>query len=269
MTPRARRAGPILYAHRGAAAWLPENTLPSFRRALASGADALEMDVHLCRDGHVVVAHDPDGRRTAGVAGRIRECSLAEIRSWNVGRTFVDREGSRPGRHAQFVVPTMDEVHAELDGVPLNIDVKDWRPDIVPAVLRVIERRGAVDRVCLASFYSHILFHLRRRGYGGALALGREEVVALKFLPLALLRRLCVHSRAAQVPTRVGPIDFAQPSFVKKCRALDMTLDFWTINDPDAASKLLALGADGIMSDDPELIAPVVSRYRAARGVSA
>src|SRR5262249_25025255 len=77
---------PVLYAHRGASAELPEDTLPAFLRALEAGATALETDAHLTRDGHVVLSHDPDGRRTAGDPRLLRRVTLAEARTWNLGR---------------------------------------------------------------------------------------------------------------------------------------------------------------------------------------
>src|SRR6478609_1566660 len=72
----------IVYAHRGAAAERPENTLPSFRRALELGADALETDVHLTADGEIVASHDEDGARMTGVARALRSTTLVEIQSW-------------------------------------------------------------------------------------------------------------------------------------------------------------------------------------------
>ena len=73
-----------LYGHRGAPAHLPENTLPAFERALADGANSLEIDVHPTADGHFVVAHDPDGQRMAGVAEDIRSSTLDQVKKWNV-----------------------------------------------------------------------------------------------------------------------------------------------------------------------------------------
>ena len=76
---------PRLYAHRGAAVELPENTLPAFRLALELGADAIETDAHLTRDGHVVLSHDPTGRRMCGISTPIERATLDEVRSWNAG----------------------------------------------------------------------------------------------------------------------------------------------------------------------------------------
>src|SRR5687768_7474650 len=129
--------GPRLYAHRGAAAEEPENTLPSFRRALEHGADALEMDLHMTADGHVVVSHDPDGFRMAGVHAEIRRSMLTDVRRWDVGWGFV-RDGARPFAGRRYHMPTLEEVLVELPGVPLNIDVKQSRPDMVGRVVSLL-----------------------------------------------------------------------------------------------------------------------------------
>src|ERR1700689_2026557 len=114
---------PRLYAHRGAAVELPENTLPAFRLALELGADAIETDAHLTRDGHVVLSHDPSGERCAGVPRAIRQSTLAEVRAWDMGHAFRERHPGAPAE--RFLIPTLDELLTQLPGVPLNVDVKD------------------------------------------------------------------------------------------------------------------------------------------------
>lgn len=227
-----------LYAHRGAAAERPENTLPSFRRALELGADALEMDLHATSDGVVVVSHDPDGGRLAGVAREIRRVSLSELRTWDVGG----------GAH----IPTFAEVLEEFPDVVVNVDIKQRVPDIVPAVVDVVRRMSAEERVIIASFHSDTLRRVRALGYRGQTSLGREEVLAVRVLPLAALRRIRGRlGDAAQVPVVAGPFRLASAEFIDKCHAAGLRVDFWTINDVTQARALVALGADGIMTDDP------------------
>src|SRR5579872_3898446 len=120
--PRAH--APLLFAHRGASRELPENTLPAFRRALEVGATALETDVHMTRDGHLVLSHDPTGARMAGVARAIRDATLAEVRGWDAGVGFVDEEGRRPFAGRGFRFATLEELLEEWAGVPVNVDAK-------------------------------------------------------------------------------------------------------------------------------------------------
>ena len=81
--------GPLLYAHRGASLKCPENTLPAFERALAAGADVLELDVHPTSDGVFVVSHDPTAERVAGVARALADASWATVSSWDAGAGFA------------------------------------------------------------------------------------------------------------------------------------------------------------------------------------
>lgn len=227
-----------LYAHRGAAAERPENTLPSFRRALELGADALETDLHATSDGAIVVAHDPDGARLAGVPREIRGVTLAELRKWDVGG------GAR--------IPTLEELLLEFPDVIVNVDIKQRVPDIAPAVVALVKRLGAEERVIIASFDSRTLRRVRALGYRGQTSLGREEVLAVRLLPVPALRRLRRHlGDAVQVPVVAGPFRLGTAEFIEKCHAVGLRVDFWTINDVAQARALAALGADGIMTDDP------------------
>src|SRR4051794_600497 len=113
-----------LYAHRGAAAEQPENTLPSFALALELGADALEMDVHATSDGVLVVSHDSDGARMAGCNLPFRAVPWSLVREWDAGKGFVAPDGSRPFAGRGIHVPTLEEVVLAFPGVPLNVDLK-------------------------------------------------------------------------------------------------------------------------------------------------
>jgi glycerophosphoryl diester phosphodiesterase len=247
-----------LYAHRGAAAERPENTLPAFRRALELGADALETDAHLTRDGQVVVAHDPDGLRMAGVGRAIRDCTLAQVQTWDAGWGFVDAAGKRPFAGQGIRVPTLEELLRELPGALLNVDVK--QPDMVPAILALLERSRAQERVQLASFSSATLRRIRRLGYPGVTSLGMWEAARLVFSPLPLLRLFPLGGVRAQVPLRYAGLPIARAPFIARCHALGIAADFWTVNEPAEALRLVSIGADGIMTDDPAKVAPALGK---------
>jgi glycerophosphoryl diester phosphodiesterase len=214
-----------LWGHRGAPAELPENTLESFRRALERGANALELDVHLTRDG---VPHVPEP---------IRELSLAQVQRWDVGRGFR--------------MPTLDDVLAELPAVPLSVDLKPRALSSIDPVLGVIRRHRAEQRVTVASFHDPVIRAVRRRGYAGPTAFARGEIVRLFAVPAALGRLAAPAGTGVQIPVRQGPIVLGTKRFVAKCHALGLRVDFWTIDDPAEAERLLELGADGIMTNDP------------------
>lgn len=237
-----------LFAHRGASAEAPENTMSAFRRALAiSGVNALELDVHGTRDGHVIVSHDPTARRMAGIDVAWHDITLAEAQKLNMGEDTC--------------VPTLEEILTALPPVTLSIDIKQLWPPITKRVIQIIRTHHAEDRVVLASFHWANLIALRLYGYRGQIALSSFEVIAIAILPRAMLKLLPL-GNCAQIPERAGPFLFANAKFIKKCHDLGIRVDFWTINDPQRAIELLDLGADGIMTDDPKLIAPVFADRR-------
>ena len=225
-TARAR-----VYAHRGASRELRENTMPAFRRALELGADALETDVHATADGVLVASHDPDGARVFGEPRRIAECSWSEVRAWGM--------------------PSLEEVVTSFPGVPMNVDLK---VDVAALAVELMRRLNAEEQVTLASFRSSTLRRVRALGYRGPTSLGRSEVTRLVSLPAAVQRGLLApKGSAAQLP-----LSLARPWVIRRCHALGLRVDYWTVNEPALARNLVALGADGIMTDDPAAIVPAL-----------
>lgn len=237
-----------LYAHRGCSLELPENTMPAFQRAVDLGVDALELDVHLTRDGHPLVSHDPTAARMAGRAVAWRDLDLAEAQALDVGQAWRGRPGVDPA--ARFAPPSFEEVITTFPAVRLNVDIKQWSPPMVKPLLALLRRLRAEDRVTLASFQLRTLLEVRRRGYGGETAMAQAEVAGLLALPRRLIRSLPFVGTAAQVPLAAGPLRFDTPRFLARCHDLGLRVDYWTVDDPAEARRLIALGADGIMTDD-------------------
>jgi glycerophosphoryl diester phosphodiesterase len=260
------RAMTIVYAHRGAAAERPENTLASFRRALELGADALETDVHLTADGHIVATHDENALRVTGVNRALRSAKLAEIQSWDAGHAFVNEHGERPFLGQGHRIATLDELLTELPPVRLNADLKSEEPALVERFVEVVRRHDAEQRVIAASFFRSTLVHLRSSGWRGESSLARSEFLSAWLVP-GWLRRGRPPGTRAQIPTHAGPFRFATPRTLAKLHTLGLKVDFWTINDAVTARALVALGVDGIMTDDPALIVPAVRGANAKVGV--
>jgi glycerophosphoryl diester phosphodiesterase len=251
-----------LYAHRGASAERPENTMAAFERAVELGVDALEMDVHVTRDGHVIVVHDDTARRTTAAAAPWLDLDLADVRSLDAGWGFVAPDGTRPFAGRSIRVPTLEEVIDAFPRVRLNVDIKRGIRTL-EAALDLVRRMKAEDRVTLASFHLATLVGLRRRGYGGETSLSRGEIASLLSLPALLWRQLPFTGTAAQVPLGQGAIRFDRAPFIAKCHSLGLRVDFWTVDDPATAERLLALGADGIMTNDPAALRPLFQQLAA------
>ena len=138
-------------------------------------------------------------------------------------------------------------------GVPLNVDLKIDAAELAVDLLR---RLGAEQQVTLASFSSATLRRVRALGYPGPTSLGRSEVVRLVFLPAIAQRGpLAPPGQRAQLP-----LYLAKPWMIRRCHALGLRVDFWTVNDPSLAAALVAMGADGVMTDDPESIVQAVRK---------
>ena len=253
MTPR-------LYAHRGAAAELPENTIPSFERALTYRVHALEMDVHATRDGEIIVSHDPDGQRMCRESRAFKNTPYSEVRTWDAGWGFCDADGNRPYAGLDFRIPTLAEMLEHFPDTIINVDLKQHTPSIVSSVLRIVRDARAEDRVLLGSFSQATVLHLRLAGYAGTTIMGPVELGAAIFAPKCLVKPWPYRGKAAQIPTSVRYLKLATKENIAKFHALGVRVDFWTINTLDEAKELLALGADGIMTDDPKAIAPAFSK---------
>jgi glycerophosphoryl diester phosphodiesterase len=244
-----------LYAHRGASAERPENTMPAFERALELGVDALEMDVHLTRDAKLIVAHDETALRTCGVRLAWADLDLDDAQTLDAGWGFIARDGSRPFAGKKICAPSFEQVLVAFPDVPINVDIKGDRA--VDVMLDLVRRHSAEERVTLASFQLRTLVEVRRRKYPGQTSLSQSEVASLLSLPAVLWRQLPLTGNAAQVPTKQGPIRFDRAAFVAKCHSLGLRVDFWVVDDRTEAARLLELGADGIMTNDPAAIRPL------------
>jgi glycerophosphoryl diester phosphodiesterase len=246
----------VVYAHRGIPALLPENTLESFVEAISLGADAIETDVRLTRDGHVVVFHDATAQRVANLPDRVRDCDLSEVERWDVGWGWTASDGRHSHVGKGYRIPTLQEVLAEVPDVFLNVDAKT--EEVIEPLVRLVRSAGAVDRVRIASFSSATLKRARGCGWTGKLGMGQRDVALLRLSPTVVLTALHRGNRsqpgigadAVQVPVRYGPIRFDTAAFIHKAHGLGLRVDFWTVDSASDAQRLFALGADGLVSND-------------------
>ena len=254
---------PVNLAHRGASALAPENSLEAFRIAVEAGADGLELDVHMTRDGHVVVIHDPTVERTTSGKGAISEMTIDELRALDAGYGFSPDGGrTRPYRGRGVRVPTLEEVLEEFPGVAVNIDIKAAYPGVEAAVLQVLRETDAWGRALVVSTPYATVKRFRKIS-GGYISTGasRWEIGVFYFLSRLRMERLLSPSYdALQVPLRHRGIPLVTPRFVRAAHARGVRVDVWTINHPDEMSHLLDLGVEVIMTDRPGTLAEVLRR---------
>lgn len=243
-----------LYAHRGAAKERPENTLEAFERALELGVDALEMDVRLTADGVVVVSHDPTLARTAGVSVEVHSLTLEELQGIDVGWGFTNGEGLRSYANRGVRAPTLESVLREFPEARLNVDVKQSEPPMIEPLLDLLQRERAEERVLLTSFDGAVMKAIRAEGYPGPTGMALGDVLKFMALPRWWQKARGAKAVAVQVPTHVPGLRLDSRAFIDKAHSLGLRVDYWTIDDPAEAARLLSLGADGIVSSDPAVM---------------
>jgi glycerophosphoryl diester phosphodiesterase len=255
---------PVNLAHRGASEMAPENTMEAFRLGIEVGAGGLELDVHLTRDGRLVVIHDPTVDRTTGGTGAVAEMTLDELRALDAGHEFSPDGGATfPYRDRNVRVPTLAEVLRAFPGVVVNVDMKADRPGIEATVLGVLREAGATRRALVVSSSFSAVRRFRKIS-GGSISTGasRWEVgVFYLFSRLHLERLLLPAYDALQVPPRHRGIPLVTRRFIDAAHARGVRVDAWTIDGADEMSLLLDLGVDVIITSGPATLAEVLRRH--------
>jgi glycerophosphoryl diester phosphodiesterase len=233
---------PLLWAHRGASADAPENTVASFSLALAQGADGIELDVQRCASGEVIVLHDESLVRTTGFAALVTDASYSVVRSLDAGSWKSERfRGER--------IPLLAEV---LEAFPrlVNVELKcDRRDDggLTAEVIRVVRGARAEERVLLSSFNPMCLWRARLLAPGilrAVLFEANERWAFRSALTAPLLGASAMH------PEHV----LATPERVRRWRRRGYSVACWTVDDPEAAASLHAIGVGGIFTNRPGLM---------------
>lgn len=228
----------LAIGHRGAAGHLPENTMPSFEKALELGADALEFDVALTLDGVPVVIHDDTLDRTTNGRGAIEQTLHKDLQSLDAGSW----------KGAPTHLPTLDEVLAEYaPRTLLNLEIKTSprRGVLVEACLEAVLQHKAADAVVFSSFDHDALRVLRtlmpKARIGVLCGLGSlEEGLA------------CALELGAE--NLHPPVFLVTEALVQRAHAANLQVWTWTANATEHISWLVAAGVDGIFSDWPERV---------------
>lgn len=255
----------LLIAHRGGAALAPENTLVAFRSAvLVHRADMIELDVHVTKDGEVVVAHDPRLERSTDGTGSVAERTWAELAVLDAGWTFSpDGGASHPFRGRGVRIPRLAEVLDALPGTRLNVELK---PDSAAAAERlaaVVEHAGATDRLCLGSEHDDAAAALVRLLPDGCFFFpGRALAGAILHLRGRLDAPPAGPWRVLDMPLYFGDDRLVDRSFLERAAALGLWVNCWTIDDRAEMERLVDDGVGGIMTDRPDVLRAVLDRGR-------
>ncbi|NUT43988.1 MAG: glycerophosphodiester phosphodiesterase [Thermoactinospora sp.] len=254
---------PLFIAHQGGEQLAPSNTMAAFDLASSLGADVLETDVHLTRDGQLVTIHDDTVDRTTDGHGRVDSFTYAQLRELDAGYRFTDLAGAASFRGKGVRIPLLEELFQKHAGKHLfNVEIKAPYPGIEAALWALIQKYGLASRVVVVSFDQAIVDRFNTLS-GGSVALGAGRAEATTF---ALTHKLFVpgfyrpQASVLQLPTSSSGFDLADPGIVEGAHRLGMQVHYWTINDEATMRELVELGADGIMTDRPDLLKKVLGR---------
>ena len=253
---------PRLFAHRGASGEAPENTLVAFQRAVTLGMTYAELDVHVSRDGHVVVSHDATLERTTNGHGKIQDYSLVELQKVNAGYHFsTDGGHTFPFRATGVHIPTLVEVLQSFPTIRFTVEIKQVDPPIEEQVIAAVQTCGRAKQVILASEHDAVLTRVRMLASEIATNLGYREVV--DFIQRVATNQLADYrppGQALQIPPEFHGIPLVTAQTVAAAQSLGCEMHVWTINDQHEMERLLDLGVDGIMSDFPARLLDVMRR---------
>lgn len=223
-------------AHRGHARAAPENTLSAIRKTIDSGADYAEIDVHQTADGVIVLLHDRDLKRVAGVSRRLDELTYAEVRQLDVGSWFDPAFAGEP-------VPTLAEAIDLARGrIKLNIELKTFGPDLRLAgdVARLVRDKHFEAECLVTSFSLDALTEMKREDPN--LRTGLIVATALGDLSRVEVDALSVRA------------DHLTDGLLRDAHRRGREVHVWTVNDPPQMTRLMQRGVDNIITSDPDLL---------------
>lgn len=240
------RTKPLVWAHRGASGYAPENTLAAFQKAVDLDADGVELDIQLTKDDQIVVIHDETIDRTSDGKGWVKDYTLEELRAFNYNRTKPEY------KHAD--IPTMREVFELLKptGLFINIEIKTgvvFYEKIEEKILALTKEMGMEDRVCYSSFNHYTVTRIHE--------LKPDAEVGFLYAdgPIDMPSYGVKHGVNALHPALYN---LQYDGFVKECKEKGLKLNVWTVNERPYMEMCCQYGVDAIITNYPDIAKEVV-----------
>jgi len=238
---RAMGERALIIGHRGARGYAPENTMASFEKGLALGADLIELDVHLSADGHLMVIHDPTVDRTTDGSGYVKEMTLDQLRKLDAGSWYgPEFAGQR--------IPTLDEVLEWAKGrVGLVIEIKNgpvFYPGIEGKVVKALEAHGMEGEVVVISFDHRCVRRVKEL----------QPRIATGILYVGRLADPVAAAKAAMADAIHPQADYLATRDIKEAHQAGLAVSTWVVNDPLRMRGFMEMGVDSIGTDYPNLL---------------
>lgn len=262
--------GILVWAHRGASAYAPENTLPAFAEAAAMGADGVELDVQLTKDGEIVVIHDENLDRVSNGSGWVKDYTLDQLKGFCYNKARPEWDGPA----SEAVIPTLKEVYELLapTGLTVNVELKTGiflYEGILDKVLELTAACGMEDRVIYSSFNHYSLIQLKgldpkvRTGMLYSDTLVGAAAYAKERLNVDALHPAVYHlSQAENTKGAFGVHDWkpesGEPSYVDLAHQYGLKTHVWTVDDPQLIRMCAAIGTEAIITNKPDFCRSVL-----------
>lgn len=230
-----------IYAHRGASGYAPENTLEAFELAVRQGAYGVELDVHITADGYLVVAHDETVNRCSNGEGLIARMTLRELKALRFNKTFP--------AYANATIPTFREVLEVLRpaGLHVNVELKNSLIDYPDLERRCVEEAaaaGMLERMLFSSFNHHSMLRMKRLDKSLRCGLLYECTMVEPWNYAVSLGMDALHPHFSEVLVPGGECEAAH--------AAGLEVNPWTVNDEEDLRRVIAAGADRIITNYPD-----------------
>lgn len=249
-------------AHRGDQSAAPENTILALKSAVSLGADVLETDVRMTRDGQLVLFHDETLERTTDGKGKVSEFTLDELQQLDFGFNFTPDGGKTyPFRDMGLTVVTLEEALSKFPNVAFNLDIKDTDPQAPELLARLLREYDREESVIVASFHPRQIERFRQilptvKTAAHPMEVRRFIMLQRLRIPTILVPRMNVF--AFQVPLAYNGQQIVTKRFIERAHRKGIQVHVWTINERSTMEQLITMGVDGIFTDKPSLLVDVL-----------
>lgn len=260
--PRPGQHQPLVFAHQGGENLWPSNTMLAFQNSAALGADVLDTDMHMTKDGVLVLMHDQTVDRTTDGSGAIRDLTLEQIKTLDAGYDFSQDEGQTfPYRGQGLQVPTLEELFQAFPNTRFGIEIKQTDPiATAQRFCALIRQYSMQDQVLVSSFRQENMDAFRKECPEVATSATEGEVRLFYILyRLGLADTLTPGYHSLQVPEKSAGLTLLTPGFVKAAHRHGLAVQPWTINEVADLERILALGVDGINTDNPDRLLEILA----------
>lgn len=231
----------MIWGHRGASAYAPENTMEAFRLAQEMGADGIELDIHLTKDGHLVVAHDETVDRCSNGKGRIVDKTLSELLELDFSNGFEHYSNVR--------IPTLEQVleFIKPTGMTVNIEIKNGivlYDRIEEKALSLVAKMGLKERVIYSSFNHYSLMIVKKLDPSAHIGILYSEAMVDPCLYAQHLKAEAIHPYFATLMV---------PGAVEGCKKRGIKIHPWTVDNPEHMAWMFKEKVDAIITNRPDV----------------